>query len=485
MTKVLVDPVYTGRVSTCSTSYLVWEIMKDLCQKRSDMFFYLLIPEKLDDDEDMFLKEQIKGLEDRIRFYPYPYVKSDRMEELFKFSDELREYVAPGNTPVWDWDFVLTSRIPQIPQFRVNSGRSVAYDHGSYRGIIGLDEMPMFSFRKTVSWANTGHLDPMTMAAYGMSNGVVVNNLWTKDLASRAARKSMTPSEVMKFQGQMHEAVPVSMERLNLRDIDPGDTLNVVFSGRPTGTRNFKEIAELFRKHFSYPLDKGRELKFIVSTQAQSTGSTKVGEIDFVEFQYNDRDKFYKMLKEEAHLVVNLSTVEDFSLSTYEPLLHGVPVLVADRDWCGFLGDDYPFKTKNFVSSYAWVKQFAEDYEGCYQKFREWEETTWRGFTESPRNVTTSTQVESLIHGHEEKAVSHIIDTGVGKSYQAVVEAATATDLKEINLLEFAKSEGLITDHEDWNGIPMAKRPNIYLMKVFMVLAGWDETVVPGVYTRT
>jgi hypothetical protein len=34
--KILIDPVYTGRPSTCSTSYLAWEIIDRLCARHDD-----------------------------------------------------------------------------------------------------------------------------------------------------------------------------------------------------------------------------------------------------------------------------------------------------------------------------------------------------------------------------------------------------------------------------------------------------------------
>ena len=163
----------------------------------------------------------------------------------------------------------------------------------------------------------------------------------------------------MELDKNVHEAIPVKLEPLKLNTPKkmwkPGEDFNVVFTGRTTGTRNFKEVAELFRAHFAYSVGKAH-VKFIISTQSLSFGAIDPGEIDFITVEKNNREEFHKLLKERAHVVVNLSTVEDFSLSTYEPLLYGVPAVVATEPWSEFLGPTYPFRAKDFTHAYALIK---------------------------------------------------------------------------------------------------------------------------------
>ena len=155
--KILLDPVYTARASTCSTSYLAWQIIKDLAEWRNDCFFYLLCPDKGQQSEED--QKFLSRMPDRVTLIEYPYVRQDRMEEMYKFTDPLRSLITPGEAPYWDVDVILTSRIPQMQNFRVNTGRSVAFGKGSYQAIIGLEEMPIFSFRDTVAWGNSGNVD--------------------------------------------------------------------------------------------------------------------------------------------------------------------------------------------------------------------------------------------------------------------------------------------------------------------------------------
>ena len=73
--KLFIDPVYTGRPSTCSTSYLVWDIIETLAAKYDDAFFYLLAPPRALDPaaEDKTEWDFVHRLPDRVRLLPYNY----------------------------------------------------------------------------------------------------------------------------------------------------------------------------------------------------------------------------------------------------------------------------------------------------------------------------------------------------------------------------------------------------------------------------
>ena len=476
--KVLIDPVYTSKVHQCSTSYLVWEIIEHLIAYRDDIFFYLLVPEDMSEEEFNFVDRH----KDRVKTFPYPYIRTDRAAELFKLDENLLYYLAPGESPIWDYDVVLTSRIPMIPYMRNVGNRRVQFDHGTHRYYLGIEEMPLFSFRDTVPW-NT-EMNPVSLSSYSSAGAVVLNNLWTKKLVSKIAREWLAPSKVRTLLENMHEAVPVKLERLDIPDTPkPLDkTLNVVFAGRMTNTRNFKDIAELFRKHYSYPIGTSQDLRFIVSTQSQTFGATDIRDIDFVEIQKNNRDQFHALLKNEAHVVVNLSSVEDFSLSTYEPLLYGVPVIVADRPWTSFLGPDYPFRVRGFKESYAMVKMMAEDYERQMERFREWESAYWKPFIESPSNVSTGEKIQSLLQQHEDKLHNHMIVTDAGDSYKELIRELQASGEKTADILQYARSKDkMMTDHKKWRGIPISLRPNQHLLKLYANVLGLTDTLEVGV----
>lgn len=488
--KILIDGVPTGKTHKCSTSYLMWEVVEELIKQRDDVFFYVLYPKASEDkpEEWSFLQRHT----DRVKLFPYPYLQSDRLEEAFKLHEDLIYLLSPGDTPIWDYDVVLTSRISQLPFMRNMAGREANFAHGTHRLFVGIECMPIFSFRDTVAWASGGHNDLMSLAAYGSAGAIMIADLWTKNEVMRCARKWLTPSRVMDLAPAIHEVLPVKCQRLDTSQPKPlEDVLNVVFTGRMTGTRNFGEVAEMFRKLYSYPLNRGgKEMKFIVTTNSLSTGSGDMGDLSMLEIQYNNRTKFHELLKTRAHVVVNLSKIEDFSLSTYEPLLFGVPVIVPMQPWTDFLGKDYPFRVLDASSAYAVVKLFATDYAGQMEKFRAWEKTTWAKFVASPQNRSTLEGLVPLLEAHEKALVQKMQDMEGGLMYKEIVSAINASGESEVDALKFARSMPppngpfFITNSKVFKGIPIGKRANAYLLKVFLNMCGWRDTNIPGVLTR-
>lgn len=478
----MIDPVYTARADQCSTSFLVWEIIEHMIQDRDDVFFYLMYPESSQGNplEMDFLNRH----PDRVTLIPYPYVKTDRVSEMFKLDNNMVKYLAPGESPVWDYDVVLTSRIPQLPFMRYVANRTTNFSKGTHRLFLGLEEMPMFSFRDTVPWHD--HMDFTSLNAYDSSGGIVINNLWTKKLVNQVARGLLAPSKVISITNNMHEALPVRLKRIDTKQVThPTDTLNVIFAGRMTGTRNFKEVADVFRKHYSYPIGTSKDLKFIVTTNSQSQGASDAGETDFMDIQKNTRVQFHALLQSTAHVVVNLSTVEDFSMSTYEPLTFGIPVIVPNKPWTSFLGEDYPFRTHSTTDAYAMVKEFAEDYEGQMVKFRKWEETTWKELVEGPRNVPTAELTRDLIYAHEKRLHADLNGRDAGAMYKGLIQELIDKGDEIIRPLDYAQEKGqLTTTAKSWTGIPITLRPSQYLLKVYANLMGFQDTNEAGVLKR-
>jgi glycosyltransferase involved in cell wall biosynthesis len=479
--KILLDSVFTHKPSVCSTSYLMQEIIERLSAARDDAFFYLLYPAKFAEDEVelAFLRQHA----DRVTLIPVSEKEKDRVWEMFEFSNEIKRLVVPGDSPIWDVDVIVTSRIPQIANYRASTARYQSFGKGTYRQIVGLDEMPIFSFRQTVAWAED-QMDLTMLAAYWQADSIIANNLWTKKNVLQLAREWLSPSRVQALGKTVHEAIPVKLERLSLvKPVKKSSIFNVVFTGRVTGTRNFADVAEVFRKHFSYAIGK-QHVKFVVSTHSDGFGSADVGEIDFIDVQHNTREQFYEFLDHHADVAVNLSTVEDFSLSTYEPLLHGVPVVVADRPWSEFLGKDYPFRAKSIIEAYGLVKMFIEDPDGMYEKFLQWEMTTWKKLVDGPFNTTTSDVLLRVVNEHEEKVFAKIEKSEIGATYREIVEKISATDLKTVNPLEYAQDRDWLIKPKNWEATPIAKRPELSVLRAIMHMAGWKDTNEVGVMVR-
>jgi hypothetical protein len=479
--KVLFDPVYTARPSVCSTSYLCWQIIERLL-KHEEMFFVMLVPEQALEQEDQ--QQFLMKYPDRVRLVPYPAVTTDRMREHWSFRDQFVDMAQPANKGLWDVDAIVSSRMNQLQMWRVNSTRRMTYGKGSLRCVIGLEEMPQFSFSDTVSWGPGGNMDLPSLASYWSSDAVVISSLWAKREVLKVAREYLAPSKARALEQQIYEALPIRLEEFDLWEqakIEAEkDPLNIAFCGRITGTRNFKDVAELFRKQFSFPLGKGN-MKFVVSTNSESSGSSNYGDISIIDFEYNDREKFYAFLKERAHVAVNLSTVEDFSLSTYEPLKMGVPMIVADRPWSAFLGPTYPFRVKGEVEAYAWINEAVQDYSTFYGRFRAWHDSYWREWVQSTQNVSTPEIVERLLVEHQGNLSAYLAEREMGATWRELIAKQKGKKLDLGKMLEDAE---MMPPYGAPKGAVVTKTPTFQLVKQLAFLAGWKDTNEPGVVVR-
>jgi hypothetical protein len=479
--KVLFDPVYTARPSVCSTSYLCWQIIEHLLP-HEDMFFVVLVPETAlaNEDEAKFLNRY----PDRVKLVPYDPITTDRMKEHWTFRTAFADFVQPAHKDLWDVDAIVSSRMNQLLMWRMNGTRRMTFGKGSLRAVIGLEEMPQFSFSDTVSWGPGGNMDLLSLANYASADAVVISSLWARKEVLRVAREYLAPSKARKLEQDIYEALPIRVQEFDLWDLDKveakKDPFNVAFCGRITGTRNFKDVAELFRKQFSFPLGKGN-MKFVVSTNSSSSGSSNYGDVSIIDFEYNDREKFHAFLKDRAHVAVNLSTVEDFSLSTYEPLLMGVPTIVANRPWADFLGPTYPFRVKNEVEAYAWLNEAATHYGEFYKRFREWHDGFWKSWVKSDQNVTTAEVVEDLLLGHQTQLTAFLVDREMGQTWRELIAKQKG---KTLDLGKMLEAADMMPPWGAPKGAVVTKTPTFQLVKQLAFLAGWKDTLEPGVVVR-
>ena len=480
--KVLLDTVYTQRPDVCSTSYLMWEIIERLSAWRKDVFFYLLYPpHKMDTQAQEFLSRQ----GDRVTLLPLEQSTCDRLSEMYMLRNDLRFYLNPWSASTWDTDVVISSRMPVIKHMRVHESRMQGSAMPSYRMHIGLEEMPVLPFRDTVPWSDELYAD--TLMSYALNDATVVSHQWLKDSLRPVLREVLSPAYQKRVMDRLHETVPVKLQRLNLKArMYTGGKFNVTFVGRMTGTRNFGDVAELFRKQFSYPLGKNKQqMQFLISTNSQSMGAGKYGETDFIDLRMNNRQQFYEFLN-TADIAVNLSTVEDFSLSTYETLLAGVPLIVHARPWNAFLGPDYPFRVTNETEAYALVNAFAADYQGQYLRFRRWESTYWKTYIEGPLNVTTSETLVKLLEDFQHRRNARIDGHG-GSFRQEMQKLHDSTPGNRIDLNAYIK-EGdkskLFESVASHHSLALGRFPSTLILKMVLQELGWKDSLECGVLVR-
>jgi hypothetical protein len=462
----------------------VWELIQALMEWRDDTFFYVLYPpHKVVDEEDMAFMDRFP---DRVTLLPLPQSTLDRTGELYMLRNTLRFYLNPWCEQTWDTDIVVSSRIPVLKHFCVHAQRAGTKSLRSHRMYVGLEEMPILPFRPTVPWFDDMY--PDTLLTYAMTEATLVNNQWTKPLLKPVLKDVFSPAWSKRILDRLHEVVPVKLARLKLRTetYQSGTPFELAFVGRMTTTRNFQGVMELFRKQFAYPIGPNRDkIQFKVSTNSQTWGSIDPGEVDFVDIQMNDREKFYDFLK-QVHLAVNLSEVEDFSLATYETLMAGVPVIVADKPWSQFLGPTYPFRAASEREAYALVSACVEHYETQYARFRAWEATYWKEYVAGPLNVTTAEKLIELVSAFEVHRRRKVHDAG-GGAYREQAMAMVPDETGSVDVTAFIKASKtmrLFSEVEDHYSNPVGKTPNTLLLKLILQEMGYRDTQPCGVLQR-
>lgn len=478
--KVLFDVVYTASPAVCSTSYLVWELIDGLVQWRDDIFFYVTYPDNAMEDDDW---EFISRHPDRVTLLPMSMSVTDRVAELFTLPKELRLLLVPSSSFCWDVDVVVSSRIPMLSSILPLITRAPARTN-EIRAVIGLEEMPILSFRKTVPWGN--HMEHTILCNYLNSLGVIINNQWTRKALKKVAKNHLTPSDQRRLLTKIREANPIKVARLNLKKetYNTGTDFNVVFCGRATLTRSFDKVVDVFSKQFSYPIGKNRaHMKFKVSTHSRGFNSNKFGETDFMSVERNNRVAYLEFLK-DSHVCCNLSAVEDFSMTTYEALLAGVPVIVLNKPWTAFLGEDYPFRVNTMVEVYALLSAMAEDYDTQYARFKEWEQTTWKDYVEGGSSPATLEPLIELLTQWETVANNGLVKKGA--YYNKALELAD-TGEDELDLTTILKKEGSVVEAKlSLQSSPILQRtPSNVVLGRYVAELGYHYTNEVGIMRKS
>jgi hypothetical protein len=470
--------VYTQRPRICSTSYLAWELIEQLIAWRDDVFIYLTYPADRCEPEDLdFLSRH----PDRVTLLDLPSDPTDRLSELYMIRNELRTYLNPWCGLAWDVDVVVSSRIPMLKHFPVHAARPLSDKMPWQRLYIGLEEMPILPFRDTVPWHE--HLWADTLATYGLVDATLINNQWTKTALRPVLKEMLSPAWQKKVLDKIHEVVPVRLTRLNMRNVPTvtAADFNVGFVGRMTSGRNFNDVVELFQKHFSYPIGPNKSMKFSVSTNSNSTGGAEVLDMSFMDIQLNDREKFWKYL-DTQHVVVSMVDTEDFSLSTWETLLAGVPMVLYERPWNAFLGKEYPFRVKNELEAYTLLKKFADDYFFMYEQFKTWEENYWAAYVADPaKNVTTGDKLVELVADFE--ARRNVLTSDMGQTYRERLQSIAGPTL-DLNAVINETMFKMGTTIENTESRVLGRTPSTIMLKIVAAQLGWTDTKDVGVMIR-
>ena len=368
--KVLMDPVYSGLLTGCSSAFKCKTLFETAVLKHghADWFFYWLVPPNLSDAEKAWLPDH-----PNVAYIEYPYLK-DRMREYMLFRKELDEILA-FNGSHWDFDVLWTSRTAMAANARavMSSPRQKATGR-QLKKLMIFEEMIVMDFRPTVAKSDVQAQELLTLAGYMASDVTYLVTKKEQDEIVAGARQYFAPSRVIEMTrkftriSQLDTPPPVWKDK-QFRFVRGERPLCLTFSGRMEKTSsNQHEVFEIMDKHWIMKGDIA--LKTLICTVSQAT---PLAPPEHTEVRIATREEFWRAAREEMDLMLVLHQNAEFSLSMVEPMVFGVPLIIIDQDWSRSVwGDKYPFYAKGFTEAYGLVKAFHDDYETMYARFADW-----------------------------------------------------------------------------------------------------------------
>jgi hypothetical protein len=375
--KILVDPIHTNDPHFCVMNYKMQAMMRHILERRDDIFFYYLIPSKGFDGSEWDV--------DYTKLLDHPNVKylelptcGDRMKEYLQLSPELREYLSIQG-PCWDFDILVTARVPMVPIMRQWMNKISSLTKKARR-VITVDDMPMLSFKLCVGQIHEDVQDRQTLSGYLAADGNYFISFWEKDASVALAKQHFSPAKVRELANKSYDCSPILVHDLGIKKKKDIETLyrgdrpfTVGYTQRWEKVhRKTEDIVEIMRKHWVYRGQKTK-MRFVVTSN-----SKQFGNFNFLEVYRAPREEFWRMMREEVDVILILTIDDDYSMSLIEPLTLGTPAIVKAAKYVKpTLGDDYPFIVTTDTEAYAMVKAFYDDYAGMYQKFVQWQRTTF------------------------------------------------------------------------------------------------------------
>ena len=139
---------------------------------------------------------------------------------------------------------------------------------------------------------------------------------------------------------------------------------------------------------------------------------------------------------------------------------------------------------EGFTQAYAMITAFATDYAGAVSALRgvgEDDLARLRLRAEEPHDVRGGRQPAQA---HKLCLFDRLKASEGGAVYKEIVAECGKREGDTVDALKVAREMGRFEDKGDSYAIPVGKRPNLYLLKPHMNLAGWQDTNEPGVFRR-
>lgn len=370
--KILLDTVMTASPSRCSTFIQFVTFMKYILdvQKRTDVFFYCLIPTRDYSQAELDWMPKHPNIE-----YIPRKQHPDRTKEYLTLNDQMDELLAFNGTH-WDADIVITVRSGMAALYKLLMTSPRQTNLKFVREVWVIEDMPLMSFKSSVLKIDPDVQDRFTIDGYLAADRVVVMSYHEKALALQAAKNWYVPSVIRGLQDKMKEVIPVQILETFVKDskfwFTPGSgRFTVAYVGRlMASTANLDLIYKVMTNQW---IMKGNDkIRLVVATNSVG-GKKTVQPTEIMEKYYAPREEFWRMSKEEMHVLLIMHDEAGFLLSMMEPIMLGTPAIVIRAPWSvGQLGESYPFYANNETEAYTLLRMFYDNYAYMYAKFSKW-----------------------------------------------------------------------------------------------------------------
>lgn len=374
--KVTLDPIYTGNLFVCAGANKMRRLAEHLLSTHDDVFINWIVPTDMTDAEIDWLPGDA-----RIKYWEvYERTKPDDRVKRYMQVHRWYERILSFNDGLYDTDLLVTNRATLAALQRMIMTKVGNKRMADSRKIMIIENMPIMSYKQHSIVMDDLACDIQTLSSYLAADLTAISSFWEKREAMKVARRYFSPSTVRALDEKVVEVTPQMFDPPRQKSPEfiaatvAGDKrFTISFSGRMTMRNRFGGIFDIMAKHWIMRGGENEQpLKCVITTHSKGEGRVKVPE--FVDVEYSNREKFHELLQHELNVGLFWSLDEGVSMSLMEPLLHGVPLIVARaKHSIGSLGEDYPFLASSEKEAYGFIRMFYEDYAGMYERFVEWQ----------------------------------------------------------------------------------------------------------------
>lgn len=367
--KILLDPVLTAsEPARCSTYIQFYTFMTRVLELREDVFFYWPVPRWVTDEDRKWLPQ-----DPRVCYIPITQHR-DRTKEYVTMRDEMDKLIA-FNGELWDFDILITVRAGMIPLMKMIMTSPRQVNHAWIKEVWLIEEMPMLRFKRSVAVLHPDVQDLWTLSGYLAAEAVYVFAHHETPQILATAREYFGPSRVIALDKKIQSVVPAQLSEFLVKDDDryfvpgSGKPFCIAYVGRLSAQQtNLDKVYKAMTNQWI--IRGGNKVRMLVLTVSQGGASMPP---EHIEVQRAPREEFWRIAREDMHVLVFLHGESQFSLSLTEPLMFGVPAILLKARWSvELMGPDYPFFASGEVEAYGLMKMFYEDYAGMYAKFLKW-----------------------------------------------------------------------------------------------------------------